>query len=134
MRNERFDSALDSILAGDTRYPRDAYHLLSAALDHTIRAVYAERRSAGDGPEDRHISGRQLAEGFRDYLLGEYGPFARYILEDLRLRTTDDIGNLVFNLVAVGAFGKSENDKRSDFHDLYDFHETFVEPFLCEHE
>ncbi len=136
MRNERFDDAVSAILSTDTRYPREAYTLVTAALDHAIRARRAERRDEGreEGPEGPHVSARQLAEGLRDYMLAEFGPFAKGLLDDLNLRSTDDIGNLVYNLIGVGAFGQSKDDKRSDFHALYDFHEAFVEPYLCEHE
>ena len=33
-----------------------------------------------------------------------------------------------------GAFGKTDSDKKSDFHAVYDFEEAFVLPFRCEHD
>ncbi len=139
MRNEAFDNAVTRILAKDPRYPREAYDLLPAALDLAIRTLRADRQE-GRAPDDddsgpqQHVTARQLAEGFRDHLLTEYGPFAKGILDDLNIRTTDDIGNLVYNLIAVGAFGKTEKDRREDFHALYDFDETFAEPFRCQYD
>lgn len=139
MRNEAFDNAVSRILAQDARYPREAYDLLPAALDYTVRALRAERQE-GRAQEDeepgpqQHVSARQLADGFRDHLLAEYGPFAKGLLDDLNIRTTDDIGAIVYNLIAVGAFGKTEKDRREDFHDLYDFDEAFAEPFRCQYD
>ena len=134
MRNERFDDAVSAILSTDTRYPREAYTLITAALDYTIRGIHADRRPHDDSPEGPHVSGQQLAEGLRDYMLSEFGPFANGLLEDLNINSTDDIGELVYNLIEVGAFGKTDSDKKSDFHAVYDFEETFVLPFRCEHD
>ena len=134
MRNERFDDAVSAILSTDTRYPREAYTLITAALDYTIRGIHAEHRALDDSSEGPHVSGQQLAEGLRDYMLSEFGPFAKGLLEDLNINSTDDIGELVYNLIEVGAFGKTDSDKKSDFHAVYDFEETFVLPFRCEHD
>ncbi len=126
MRNELFDEAVTQILRQDARYPRQAYDLMPAVLDYTMRGLMTEGKRQVGG----HLTGRQLAEGLRDYMLAEYGPFAQYVLADLRIRSTDDIGNLVYNLVGVGALGTSPNDKPTDFHALYNFHDAFVLPFL----
>ena len=134
MRNERFDDAVSAILSTDTRYPREAYTLITAALDYTLRGLHADRRPHDDGPEGPHVTGKQLAEGLRDYMLSEFGPFAKGLLDDLNIRSTDDIGELVYNLIDVGAFGKTDRDKKSDFHAVYDFEEAFVLPFRCEHD
>ena len=132
MRNERFDDAVNAILSTDTRYPREAYTLITAAL--ALRGLHADRRPHDDGPEGPHVTGKQLAEGLRDYMLSEFGPFAKGLLDDLNIRSTDDIGELVYNLIDVGAFGKTDRDKKSDFHAVYDFEEAFVLPFRCEHD
>ncbi len=131
MKNEIFDEAVTKILAEDTTYPRSAYNLLPAALDYTVRAVHRNSRahSAEDSPS-QHVTGRQLSEGFRDYMLSVYGPFAKDILDDLRIRATSDIGALVYNLIKVGAFGRTDKDRIEDFDNIYDFHEAFVVPYL----
>lgn len=120
MRNEQFDEAVNRILAFDTRYPAQAYVTISNALAYTLRALTMR---------DGHVSGRQLSEGFRDYILNEYGPFSRSILNKLNLHETDDLGNLVYNLIRVGAFGKTDQDRREDFHAVYSFEQAFDEPF-----
>jgi uncharacterized repeat protein (TIGR04138 family) len=40
-----------------------------------------------------------------------------------------DVGHIVFKLIEVGLFGKSEEDDLSDFENLYDFKEAFLRPF-----
>lgn len=133
MRNELFENAVSRILAKDSRYPREAYALLPAALDHTVRALRTEHPAEGEADRAQHVTGRQLAEGLRDYMIAEYGPFAKGLLDDLNIRSTDDIGNIVYNLIDVGAFGKTAEDRLEDFHAVYDFHAAFVEPYIPYH-
>jgi uncharacterized repeat protein (TIGR04138 family) len=40
-----------------------------------------------------------------------------------------DFGEIVFNLIEYRVFSKTENDRREDFADIYDFDEAFVKPF-----
>ena len=40
-----------------------------------------------------------------------------------------DFGDIVFNLIEYNVFSKTDNDRREDFSNLYDFDEAFVKPF-----
>ncbi len=130
MKNEIFDEAVSKILEADKTYPRSAYNLLPAALDYTVRNVHRHCRAQGGDDQPQHVTGKQLSEGFRDYMLSVYGPFAKDILDDLSIRRTRDIGELVYNLIKVGAFGRTEKDRIEDFDEVYDFEEAFVKPYL----
>lgn len=135
MRNENFDRAVQQILKTDDRYPAEAYALMPQILDYTCREVQKQVREIGNDDPDRpdnHVTGQQLAEGLREYMLQEYGPFAFDILSDLNIRATIDIGNLVYNLISVGCFGKTDDDRLEDFEEVYDFQEAFVEPFAVQ--
>lgn len=124
MRDKRFDKAVAQILEHDNRYPARAYDLMPAVIDYTVRHPAPADPSEPPRPQG-HVSGRQLAIGFRDYLLAEFGPFAADLLDEINIRSTDDIGNLVYNLISVGVFGKTNADSRADFHAVYDFKEAF---------
>ena len=52
------------------------------------------------------------------------------VLQEWGISKTEDVGEMVFNLIEAGAFGKSEHDKPEDFMNGYDFHDAFVVPFL----
>ena len=41
-----------------------------------------------------------------------------------------DFGDIVFNLIEYNVFSKTENDRREDFSEVFDFEEAFVKPFL----
>jgi uncharacterized repeat protein (TIGR04138 family) len=40
-----------------------------------------------------------------------------------------DVGQMVFNLIGAGVFGKTESDTLDDFDQALDFHTAFVAPF-----
>ena len=41
------------------------------------------------------------------------------------VRSTSDIGNIVYNMIAAGGLEKTESDSRSDFDNLFDFETVF---------
>ena len=125
MQKIQFEEAVESILAKDARYPEEAYLFLRDALDFTIK----ESGDAGS-QESRHVSGPELLEGFRKYALNEFGPMVPTVFEDWEIERCGDVGNMVFNLIDVGVFGKTESDRREDFEDVFDFEEVFKKPFL----
>ena len=45
------------------------------------------------------------------------------------VRTTDDLGEIVFKLIAVQRLSKSDRDDPEDFHDLFDLHRTLTDGF-----
>jgi uncharacterized repeat protein (TIGR04138 family) len=48
------------------------------------------------------------------------------------VRRGEDFGEMVYNFIREGVFGKTETDSIEDFKGGYDFHEAFVLPFLPE--
>jgi uncharacterized repeat protein (TIGR04138 family) len=52
------------------------------------------------------------------------------VLGNWGINSTEDIGEIVFNLVDAGVLGKTDEDRREDFAHGYDFAETFETPFL----
>lgn len=109
---------LDEILREDKRYPEMAYRFVLEALNNVIRSL----------PDPRHISGEELCFGCRDMAIEEFGPMARTVLEHWNIRSTEDLGEIVFNLVAKGLLSKTNEDKKEDFIDVYDFETAFDAP------
>ena len=124
MQKIGFAEALDSIVASDPRYQRDAYVFLRDALDYTTK-----QQKKAKGATVRHVAGPELLEGVRQYALKEFGPMVITVFGHWGLRTTEDVGNMVFNLIGAGIFGKTEEDSIGDFKNVFDFGEAFVKPF-----
>ena len=125
MQKIGFTEALDSIVANDPRYQRDAYIFLRDALDYTTKQQKKIR-----GATVRHVAGPELLEGVRQYALKEFGPMVISVFSFWGVRSCEDVGHMVFNLIGAGIFGKTEEDSMEDFKAVYDFHDAFVKPFL----
>jgi uncharacterized repeat protein (TIGR04138 family) len=126
MDQSKFETALDAVIANDPRYDRTAYLFLRDSLDYTLK----ERKKATG--QSGHVSGQQLLDGIRRYALKQFGPMVPTVFEYWGIQSTEDFGHMVFGLVSVGIFGKTERDSLADFQDVYSFHEAFVAPFLPE--
>ena len=124
MQKIGFAEALDSIIATDPRYQRDAYAFLRDALDFT-----AKQQKKIKGVSVRHVTGPELLDGVRHYAIKEFGPMVMTVFENWGIHSCEDIGNMVFNLIGAGIFGKTEEDSIEDFKNVYDFGEAFVKPF-----
>ncbi|MBX7157142.1 MAG: hypothetical protein K1X66_01970 [Verrucomicrobiae bacterium] len=124
-----FQQALEQIVILDSRYSIDAYQFMKEALDFTTKIL---KKNSSKNPAPQHITGQELLEGIRIYTLKQYGPMGKTLLEYWGLRQCEDFGQIVFNLVNLGVFGKTESDSLEDFKKGYDFDEAFVKPFLPE--
>lgn len=126
MVERSFQQEIEAICVKDSRYVADAYYFLREALDYTSKELVCEKRASG---QPRHVTGQELCLGVREYALQEFGPLASLVLTTWGLRTTADIGEIVYNLIETGKLGKSEQDQKSDFTGVYDFEDAFVKPY-----
>ena len=74
---------------------------------------------------ERHLTGQQLCEAARQYALQQYGYMSRTVLATWGVRSTADLGEIVFNMIESGQMRKTRKDKREDFHGVYDFGDAF---------
>ena len=125
MQKLEFAEAIDLIIERDPRFDREAYYFLRDALDFTVKA----RKKARDGNVSGHVSGQQLLEGVRQYAIKQFGPMVVTVLDYCGIHRCEDIGEMVYNLINIGVFGKTDTDSIDDFKGGYDFQEAFVEPY-----
>jgi len=123
-----FEEAVDRIIATDGRFHRDAYFFLRESLDRTVERL--GRIGAAGG--NHHVSGPELLAGFRDHALEQFGPMVPVVLDAWGVTRCGDVGDMVYSLIGIGIFGKSEADRREDFDDVFTFHDVFVRPFRFE--
>ncbi|HBB73971.1 MAG: Minf_1886 family protein [Planctomycetaceae bacterium] len=145
---------LFQLLQRDRRYTLDAYMFVLEALNFAQESLGMGQEPsieelepppaavgrAGDAtdarpqrPErgrkrraERHVSGQQLCEAVRLYGLQQYGYLAPTVLGSWGIRSTDDVGAIVFNMIDIGQMRKTRADKREDFQGVYDFAEAFA--------
>ena len=140
---------LPRIIARDPRFPVEAYAFVLEALDHArtqkLNALGHGRpnptparpprpgRSSAKGrkaPKSGHVTGRELCDSVRKLALSQYGLLAAAVLGHWGIRSTSDIGEIVYNMIAAGDLEKTPSDSRSDFNNVYDF-ATALRPKLA---
>ena len=129
MQQQGFQEAVDKICREDTRYQAEAYAFLRDSLEVTMKRRKKTRKESGS-----HVGAEELLDGFRLHALDEFGPMSLMVLDYWGLRATEDVGNMVFNLVNAQVFGKTDEDTIESFRDVFDFAEVFVSPFQPEGE
>jgi uncharacterized repeat protein (TIGR04138 family) len=109
------DGIMDRIRSRERRFDERAYLFVLAALE------FCQSRL----DERRHITGRELAEACRDLALDRYGVLARLVLEQWGVKSTADIGDVVFTMVELDLLMSQASDTREEFADVYDFDKAF---------
>lgn len=105
-------------------YEPEAYNFVYEALDYTLKNLIGKR-------SNQHVTAHELLEGFKLYAIDQFGCLAKTVLNELRVRTTKDIGNIIFKLVEYELMRKQSHDKEEDFHKVYDFNKVFnLKPIL----
>lgn len=127
MQNPDFSEIVAQICKEDSRYDRKAYDFVRLGLEHTVKEL--RKKDAARAERSRHVSGPELLDGMRVYALEQFGPLAKTVLNSWGVKTCSDIGEIVFNLIEYNVFSKTENDRREDFADVFDFDDAFVKPF-----
>lgn len=137
-------SSFSRLLREDRRYPLGAYAFVFEALEYAQDVLQLgvesetepvsqnanlteneweelrQREKEEDLPK-RHVTGQDLCEAAREFAFVQYGPLARTVLSSIGIRTTGDIGNIVYNLMEIGHMRKTPQDRREDFDNVFDF-------------
>ena len=126
-----FRDDLAGVIARDSRYSIHAYIFIFDAIDFTKkihrrpRTKPTRRRPSAS----HHVTGQQLCQGACALALAHYGLLARAVLGRWGIRSTSDLGEIVYNLIASGDLEKTSADSRSDFDDVFDLQEALVSDF-----
>jgi uncharacterized repeat protein (TIGR04138 family) len=102
---------IEKLTEANPEFKQEAFGFIMAGLNFTMTRL----------KKKRHISGQELAKGIRDFSFKQFGPMAQTVLEYWGIQSTHDIGRVVFALVEEGLLFKNDEDKLSDFDDVYDF-------------
>lgn len=138
--------SIAELLRRDARYRFDAYVFVFESLRYAQETLGLGTKQRSDaeaaaegaaspkdpkGPKDlgaaeseepeRHLTGQELCEAIRLYALEQYGYMAKSVLNYWGVKCTDDFGEMVFNLINIGQMKKTPQDRREDFHDVFDF-------------
>ncbi len=132
---------LAQVIARDSRYSIEAYAFVLESLKLARHRKLKERQKRSErAPVSRsrkkpaagqakgaatddpgHVTGRELCRAAGKLALRSYGMMAITVLDLWGIRSTSDIGEIVFNLINAGDLDKTPSDKRSDFDGVFDF-------------
>ncbi len=103
-----------------SRYHRLAHVFVLEALNRSQEILGRSKRQS-----DQHVSGPELLEGFRELAYEQFGGLALTVFHQWGLTSTNDVGHIVWELIDSGSMRKTEEDRLTDFFDLYSFEEVF---------
>ena len=107
---------ISRIAEEDGRFSKEAFVFILAALEYTISKL----------PERRHLTGREFSWGIAEYVREQYGFLAKTVLNTWGITKTLDYGEIVYLLIEKGLMSKTEDDRKEDFDNIYDFDEEFA--------
>lgn len=110
-------------------YAYEAYEFVCEAVSYTQQRTGRVGDPKRHPEEDRHITGAELLRGVCELAIASFGMMAPVVFKHWNVKTTDDIGRIVFDLIGVGRLSKSERDAPEDFHDLFDLHQALAAGF-----
>jgi uncharacterized repeat protein (TIGR04138 family) len=125
----RREKSLEEVVEEVGLYPIEAYEFVQQGLGYTVNKIHGERT---DPEASRHINGRDLCEGLREFALMKWGLLARTVLNRWNVRKTHDFGKIVFALVEYGHMQKTDEDDIGDFQNVFDFKTAFESGYRIE--
>jgi len=104
------------IAAGrDQRYRIGAYEFVLNGMEFFLTSI----------GEKRHVTGQELTSGLLFFAEKQFGPLALSVLQYWGIHRTDDIGNIVYNMIDIGIMSRQPDDSIDHFHDVIDINEFF---------
>lgn len=120
---------LDRVIRDDPRYPLEAYEFLCDSVEYTQEMLGRAPREEDHPDADCHITGGELVRGACELAVREFGLLAPAVFKAWNIRRTDDVGNIVFNLIRAEQLSQSDRDDPDDFRDLFDLAQALADGF-----
>ena len=121
------------IVRNDPRYAYEAYEFLFEALGHTQKSLgrAPDEDEIDPGPQ-HHVSGPEILRGACDLAKHEFGLLAKTVFHQWGIRRTDDIGEIIFNLIEAELLSRTDSDHRSDFQNVFDIDRALTDGYIIE--
>lgn len=121
----------------DARFAYEAYEFVCDAVtftqDRLGRAAAKNERGNPEAKrkrgEESHVSGAELLRGACELAIREFGMMAPVVFKQWGVKTTDDVGEIVFKLIKAEQLSKSDRDDVGDFRGLFDLHQALADGF-----
>ena len=117
------EDRIQEVRMRDHRFSRNAYYFVLDALDYTMANLGKDQLTG----EDRHVGGKELLLYIQEFASDQFGPMAPVVFEQWGIRSSEDFGEIVFNLIDAELLSRRPTDSRLDFVDGFDFQAVFTE-------
>jgi uncharacterized repeat protein (TIGR04138 family) len=121
--SDDLEDRITEVRRRDRRFGRNAYFFVLDALDYTMLQLGRDELTG----EERHVGARELLAGIQEYAVDQFGAMASLVFEQWGARTSEDFGEVVFNLIDAGLLSRRPQDTRLDFIGAADFMRAFAE-------
>lgn len=110
----------EKIAEQDGRFSPYAIRFVYEGLSYTVKKVAIE-------PD--HINGQTLCEGLKQLAVDKWGRLAMLVLNTWNVKTTRDLGEIVYLMIEHKWMSAQPTDSIDDFDDIYDFKTVFKGQF-----
>ena len=121
----RMRKSIEEIAAKDGRYSPQAIRFVYEGLGATIQKI----KEAADEDQPRHITGSEFSRGLAELALERWGRLSRMVLNQWGVRTTRDLGEIVYLMIDHKWMTAQETDTIEDFDNVYNFEDVFEKQF-----
>jgi len=112
VKKSKMKKSLEQITKEDSRYNHRAVRFVYEGLGYTVQNV---------ATAPRHVSGQTLCEGLKKLAVERWGRLAMLVLNNWGVKTTRDLGEIVFLLIKHNWLTAQPTDSIDDFNDVFDF-------------
>ena len=123
------DAKLIELTRDDPRYAYEAYEFVCDAVTFTQERLGRAPEEEDDPDADYHVSGPELLRGACELAVEEFGMMAPVVFRRWGIAVTDDVGNIVFNLIRAERLSRSDRDDPEDFRDVFDLERVLTDGF-----
>lgn len=110
---------IERIASQNRGYEKGAFYYIAKAIESSHEKIKKKEK------RKRHISGSELVEEIVNMAKEEYGYLAKTVFDEWGIKTTEDIGEIVFIMVKNGILSAQKSDSKDDFKNLFDFAKVF---------
>jgi uncharacterized repeat protein (TIGR04138 family) len=122
------DARILEAVKEDDRYAYEAYEFVCDAVKFTQDRL-GLGQDGSDDETDNHVGAADLLRGCCEMAIRDFGMMAPVVFEHWCIRATDDIGNIVFNLIHIDRLKSSDRDDPDDFRDAFDLNRALTDGF-----
>ena len=118
------DPGLELLAEEKDLYPYEAYDFVSGL----IKMMDDELQAQTESNPSPNITAGQLCLRCVEFSCSVFGRMSRAVFSSWNIKTTNDIGNIVFHLIEAGVVGAAEGDRIEDFDNLFDMNSALDKP------